>query len=148
MGITPHSVDKQFAIACIDAGLKTLIVPITDLQTITEIHPDEAKLKEFCLGNHIDIILVFTPEVVSRDNRIRTRVFAPKFGYLEDMATGSGNSAMGHYMLTNGMWSGEAISIEQNKELTAYNVVKLIAKEGKVVFGGRATTKIEGQYLM
>lgn len=148
LGIAPQSIDKNFAINCIDAGLKTLIVPITDLQTIAAMHPDEAKLKTFCLENDIDIILVFTQEVVSPNNRIRTRVFAPKFGYLEDMATGSGNSALGHYMLTNGMWFGEAISIEQNKELTAYNVVILIAKNGKVLFGGRATTKIEGQYLM
>jgi len=29
---------------------------------------------------------------------------APKFGYLEDLATGLGNSAMGYYMLKNQLW--------------------------------------------
>ena len=105
-------------------------------------------MKEFCLANGIDIVLVFTKDVVNRENIVRTRVFAPKFGYLEDVATGSGNSAMGHYMLKNGMWSGEAVSIEQNRETRAYNIVKLREKAGKVLFGGRATTKIEGHYLI
>ena len=78
---------------------------------------------------------------------MRTRVFAPRFGYLEDPATGSGNSAFGHYMLKNGMWDGETVSIEQNGEKTAFNVVKLKERSGKVLFGGRAATKIEGRYI-
>ena len=148
LGVYSQSIDAKFTIECIDAGLKTLIVPLYDMKTIRSLHPDELNLKHFCLDNHIDIILVFTTDVISDENKIRTRVFAPKFGYLEDTATGSGNSAMGYYMLKNGMWSGEAISIEQNRETTAYNIVKLVEKNGKVLFGGRATTKIEGRYLL
>jgi predicted PhzF superfamily epimerase YddE/YHI9 len=36
----------------------------------------------------------FTTETADGGNRYRTRVFAPTFGYLEDPATGSGNSAL------------------------------------------------------
>jgi predicted PhzF superfamily epimerase YddE/YHI9 len=79
-------------------------------------------------------------------NFVRTRVFAPKFGYLEDKATGSGNSALGYYMLRNNMWDGQPVLIEQNAEPSEYNIVRLKSVDGKVLFGGRATVQIEGKY--
>jgi len=143
-----ESIDQQHPVMLIDAGLRTLIVPIVDLDNILGLHPDEPKLKEFCLNNDIDIILVFTNDVADKSNKIRTRVFAPKFGYLEDPATGSGNSAMGYYMLKNEMWNGEPVLIEQNGEKELFNIVKLKAVDGKVLFGGNAVVKIEGEYSL
>ena len=135
-------------IECIDAGLRTLIVPIATLEAVLGMYPDEAALKQFCINNDVDIILVFCSEVVSGQNIMRTRVFAPRFGYLEDPATGSGNSAFGYYMLKNLLWNGSAVSIEQNAERAAFNVVKLKENAGKVLFGGSATTRIEGSYIL
>lgn len=146
LGIESYQINDLFEIKCIDAGLRTLIVPIVDLSTVLNIHPDEHSLKTFCLMNNIDIILIFTPEASSSSNKVRTRVFAPKFGYLEDPATGSGNSALGYYMLQNGLWDGDPISIEQNAEASSFNIVRMKTHCGKILFGGRATTMIEGHY--
>ncbi len=148
LNTTAETIDQQYPIMLIDAGLRTLIVPINTLNKILALHPDELKLKEFCVNNDIDIILVFTNDVAYKSNKIRTRVFAPKFGYLEDPATGSGNSAMGYYMLKNEMWNGQPVSVEQNGEKELFNVVKLKAVDGKVLFGGGAVVKIEGDYSL
>ena len=77
-----------------------------------------------------------------------TRVFAPKFGYLEDPATGSGNSAFANYMLSEGLWDGHPITIEQGGNDRIFNSVKLRCQDGKVLFGGKATKKIEGEYYI
>jgi PhzF family phenazine biosynthesis protein len=77
-----------------------------------------------------------------------TRVFAPKFGYLEDPATGSGNSAFANYLLSEGLWKGEPITIEQGGNDRIFNSVKLKCQDGKVLFGGKATKKIEGEYFI
>ena len=61
----------------------------------------------------VDIILLYTEETSTMKSRYRTRVFAPTYGYLEDPATGSGNAALGYYLLRNNMWEGESIKIEQ-----------------------------------
>jgi predicted PhzF superfamily epimerase YddE/YHI9 len=66
--------------------------------------PDEPTLKAFCEHNIIDIVLVYTMQAASEDAIAHTSVFAPRFGYLEDPATGSGNSAFGHYMRKIGLW--------------------------------------------
>ena len=111
------------------------------------------KLKDFCIKNDIDIIEVFSEEVYESKNDYRTRVFAPTFGYLEDPATGSGNSAFGYYLLKNNKLKTESINIEQNNKKKEYNLVKLRVitnndNENRILFGGAAITRIDGHYII
>lgn len=144
-------IDQDLQIDIINAGLQTLIIPTVSLEGILSISPNEHELKTFCVNNNLDIIIVFSPEVVSPQNSYRTRVFAPTFGYLEDPATGSGNAALGYSLLKQKLWDGGVMSIEQNGLQHGYNTVKILAQHGtaqetQVVFGGRAITKITGTY--
>ena len=142
------SINRERTIRIIDAGLRTLIVPITQFEDEVSVYPDEAALKVFCEENDIDNILIYSLQVADASNFAHTRVFAPKFGYLEDPATGSGNSAFANYLLSENMWDGSPITIEQGGNDRIFNAVKLKTLNGKVLFGGRATKKIEGYYLV
>lgn len=142
------SINRERTIRIIDAGLRTLIVPITQFEDEVSVYPDEAALKVFCEENDIDNILICSLQVADASNFAHTRVFAPKFGYLEDPATGSGNSAFANYLLSENMWDGSPITIEQGGNDRIFNAVKLKTLNGKVLFGGRATKKIEGYYLV
>ena len=145
----PHgAIRKDLPVRIIDAGLRTLIVPIADLDTEISVYPNEQSLKTFCLGNDIDIILIFSKQTSDNDSFAHTRVFAPKFGYLEDPATGSGNSAFANYLLSEKLWDGKPITIEQGGNDRIFNSVKLKCQDGKVLFGGKATKKIEGEYYI
>ncbi|HWP96047.1 MAG TPA: PhzF family phenazine biosynthesis protein [Syntrophomonadaceae bacterium] len=146
-------IDKQYPVDLINAGLNTLIVPIINLKSIVSIWPDINMLKSFCIANSIDIIAVYTMDVANKVNKVHSRVFAPRFGYLEDPATGSGNSALGYYLLKNRLWEGSPISIEQGPSLESPNIVKLdtvVDQNGdkRVLFGGRATVRIAGRYFL
>jgi PhzF family phenazine biosynthesis protein len=153
LNITPNFIDTKFPISIINAGLSTLLVPIVNLEAILSISPDLEQLKNFCFANSIDIIHVFTNDVVDDKSNYRTRVFAPTFGYIEDPATGSGNSAFGYYLLKNNLWEGETVTIEQNGMRNNFNVVKLQKQiddknNTRVLFGGAAITRIEGKYQL
>lgn len=141
-------VSDKYPIDMIDAGLRTLIVPVAKLEDEVRVMPDEQQLKDFCINHDIDIILIFSKEVENPSNIAHTRVFAPRFGYLEDPATGSGNSAFGYYMLKNKLWDGGSVSIEQGSADMEYNIVRLNTRDDKVLFGGRATDRIIGKYLL
>ena len=150
--IDKDKINSDFPISVINAGLSTLIVPITDLDSILSISPDLDKLKDYCINQGIDIIEVFTSNVRDKSNDYRTRVFAPTFGYIEDPATGSGNSAFGYYLINNDMWTTESLIIEQNGLIDDYNIVRLQKKidennNQRVCFGGGAITRIEGRYM-
>lgn len=146
--ITNTAISDKNEIEIIDGGLRTLLVPITSLQEEINMFPDEQKLKQFCLKTNIDIILVYSFETSHKDSFVHTRVFAPKFGYLEDPATGSGNSALGYYMIKHNLWDGKSISIEQGGINQLYNTVKLMYDNDKILFGGSAKTRIDGKYFI
>ncbi len=145
--------DGGLPIRIIDAGLVTLIVPFKSLTMVTGLLPVEAELKAFCTAHQIDIIVVFCRETSGPASDVRVRVFAPTFGYLEDPATGSGNSALGNYLVQQGLWNDDALTIEQNALLDRFNIVKLqkvADRDGKprIAFGGAAITRIEGEYFL
>jgi PhzF family phenazine biosynthesis protein len=151
--INTSEIENGYPISVINAGLSTLLVPIKSLKSILSISPELEELKYFCFDSGIDIIEVFTDEVANEFNNFRTRVFAPTFGYMEDPATGSGNSAFGYYMIKNGLWKDDIITIEQNAFKDRYNIVKLqrqsdINGNDRVLFGGGAITRIEGKYII
>ena len=153
LGINPDDIDMGSPVSIINAGLATLLVPIKNLNSILGIAPDLKKLKSFCLQSNIDIIEVFTPEVADDSNSFRARVFAPTFGYIEDPATGSGNSAFGYYLIKNNRFSNKTITIEQNGFKDKFNIVKLKKQPDengneRILFGGGAVTRIEGEYIL
>ncbi|MBN2080308.1 MAG: PhzF family phenazine biosynthesis protein [Spirochaetes bacterium] len=146
-------IDDRYPISAINAGLTTLLVPLRSLDSILAMAPDFDELKEFCLDAGADIIEVFTPDVADGRNDFRVRVFAPTFGYLEDPATGSGNSAFGYYLIESERFDRDTVRIEQNGERERFNLVKLRRRRDargreRVLFGGGAITRIEGEYLL
>jgi PhzF family phenazine biosynthesis protein len=152
LGIDSTNISSKLPITVINAGLTTLIVPIKDLDSILAIAPDLQKLKEYCISQGVDIIEVFTPDVKDKTNDYRVRVFAPTFGYIEDPATGSGNSAFGYYLINNDLWKDGSLTLEQNGMRDDFNVVKLQKQidennNQRVCFGGGAITRIEGSYF-
>lgn len=152
LGITRKNINYNLPISVINAGLSTLIVPITNLESILAISPNLEELKEYCFRQGVDIIEVFTSNVREKKNDYRTRVFAPTFGYIEDPATGSGNSAFGYYLINNNLWTTETLTIEQNGFIDNFNIVRLQKQidgnnNQRVCFGGGAITRIEGKYL-
>jgi PhzF family phenazine biosynthesis protein len=147
------TIDTALPIKFIDAGLATLLVPVKNLTEILRICPDIEVLKAFCLRSGIDIIEVFTNDVADPSNDFRTRVFAPTFGYLEDPATGSGNSALGYYLLSKNLFARDTIAIEQNGSKESFNRVKLRKKPdengvARIWFGGGAVTRLAGDYFL
>lgn len=148
LGISVKSISDKYPIDFIDAGLATLIVPISNLNDEINILPDIKKLEEFCNKYGIYDLLTYSTEVKDNKNIAHTRVFAPKFGYLEDPATGSANSSFAYYMLKNNMWNGNNVSLEQGGIDRVFNIVKLATKESTVIFGGSATVKISGEYYL
>jgi PhzF family phenazine biosynthesis protein len=151
--INDSELSSEYAISIVNAGLETLIIPVRKLNAVLSLTPSLEELKDFCVRHGVDIITVFSEETSNSGNRFRTRVFAPTFGYLEDPATGSGNAALGYYLVKNGKWDGALITLEQNGSMDNPNIVRLIAKpddrgDTRVLFGGNAVVKIQGEYVL
>ena len=138
-------------IQVVNAGLRTLIAPLISLDACLEVLPPQEELRLFCKAHDIDIVLVFSCETHLETSQYRTRVFAPKYGYLEDPATGSGNAAFGHYLLQRGLWTGN-VTVEQGPSRENPNIVKLRRyqkeQEERILFGGSSVLRICGNYFL
>jgi PhzF family phenazine biosynthesis protein len=152
LNLSENSVDPSIEVGIVDAGNQTLCVPLRSLNDIVGAHPDYNLLLAFCQLHQLDVVAVFSREVADSSNHLRTRVFAPPFGYLEDPATGSGNAAIGYHLLRTGDWAGEPIRIEQNANIQNPNIVRLATVLNtecgglRVIFGGSAILRIDGRY--
>ena len=151
LAIDENRVDGKQPVQVVNAGLRTLIVPLISLDACLEMYPPQEKLRSFCEANDIDIVLVYCGETHIETSQFRTRVFAPKYGYLEDPATGSGNAAFGHYLLQRGLWTGN-VTVEQGPSRETPNIVKLRrhqkGQEERILFGGSSVLRICGNYLL
>lgn len=148
LGINEDTIDSAYPMDYIEAGLRTLVVPLKTLKDVVSTWPDERAMREFNERYGIEDFLIYSTETESAEHIAHTRVFAPKFGYLEDPATGSANSAFARYMLKNKLWNGTPTSLEQGGEDRVFNTVKIICKDDKIFFGGHSTTKIDGLYYL
>lgn len=153
LSIRTESIDRNKPVGIVNAGNETLCVPIRSLDEIVAISPDYGTLRSFCQKHDLDVVTVFTDDVSDKTRAYRTRVFAAPFGYLEDPATGSGNAALGYHLLSHSLWDGKRIILEQNNDIRNPNIIKMLSKidaQGsvRVVFGGGAITRIEGEYFI
>jgi len=153
LGLPKAALEVTVPIGIVNAGNQTLCVPLKSLRQVVNCAPDFDALRNLCQKHRLDAVVVFTAEVADAANRYRTRVFVPSLGYLEDPATGSVNAALGYYLYRSGKWDGASIRIEQNDDLEHPNIVKLSthkASDGslRVIFGGGAILRLEGQYSL
>lgn len=149
MRIDVSDIDGRYPLMLVNAGLNSLLVPMRVASKLTDALPVLEELHDFCTARGVDIVVPFTDDRILPGSHYRTRVFAPRFGYLEDPATGSGNAALGAMLLREGFWKGGELTIEQGRSYRAPNIVKLRPKgDGGVLFGGAATVRIDGYYCL
>ncbi len=151
LGLDPGRLDARIAPGLVNAGNQTLCLPLKGVRDVTSLRPDFTALQAFCAHHALDVITVFAEETADPTNRLRTRVFAAPFGYLEDPATGSGNAALAYHLHRLGRWDGSPFRIEQNADLENPNIVHIasVADEAcglRVLFGGSAILRIDGRY--
>ena len=151
LNLPESALEPSIEAGIVNAGNQTLCLPLKTLRDIVTANPDFMTLQDFCERHGLDVITIFTEKVADPANRLRTRVFATPFGYLEDPATGSGNAALGYHLHRLGLWDGGPIRIEQNADIANPNIVRLgsISEPNfgfRVTFGGSAILRIDGRY--
>jgi PhzF family phenazine biosynthesis protein len=153
LGLEGEALDPALPPAIVNAGNQTLCVAVRRVGDVVAARPGFDPVLELCRRHALDVVALFSLDVADPANRLRSRVFAAPFGYLEDPATGSGNAALGYHLHRTGHWDGGPIRIEQNADLERPNIVRLASvadpAEGfRTVFGGGAITRIEGHYRL
>jgi PhzF family phenazine biosynthesis protein len=154
LGILPTMVDlsvidSEQPLPFVECGLRSLLVPAVGLEVVLGCRPDYETLRAFLQSMGAETLVLFSRETASPACDVRTRVFPPPFGYLEDPATGTGNAALAGWLQLRALWAGPVLAVEQGPDRTCPNLVKLRADaSGKLEIGGKAVVRIEGTYCL
>jgi PhzF family phenazine biosynthesis protein len=149
LGLDVRDVDPAIPIGVVNAGLDTLLVPLISLDACIRCSPDYTTLRSFALDHAVDVVTIYTRETEYAEHDLHSRVFAPTFGYLEDPATGSGNAALGNFLIRQNLWTDRSLVIEQGPDRENPNIVRLLRPEdGGLMFGGRGEVRIDGSYVL
>lgn len=148
LNLSEAALDPSYPIASINAGLNTLLVALKTLTDCVYCRPDYETLRRFCKDFGIEIITIYTFDTAIKDSGVRTRVFAPMFGYLEDPATGSGNAALGYFLASKERWRDETLKIEQGISRENPNIVILKKSGARLQIGGQSACRFEGKYFL
>ncbi|MBP7584552.1 MAG: PhzF family phenazine biosynthesis protein [Spirochaetes bacterium] len=149
LNISTRDIDSTIPLGIVNAGQNTLLVPLRNSETCITCSPDYNALRNYSFKNNVEVINIYTSNTVHEENDFRTRVFAPTFGYLEDPATGSGNAALGYYLINQNRWNVERLIIEQGVDRENPNIVVLRKiHDTEILIGGRGVARIQGEYLL
>ncbi|MDR3617009.1 MAG: PhzF family phenazine biosynthesis protein [Candidatus Obscuribacterales bacterium] len=120
----------------VSTGLRDIIVPIKDLETLMEIKPDFAQV--CALSKELDVIgyHLFSLETV-QNVTASCRNFAPLFGIDEEAATGTASGALSCYLFSNKIISeAEAANLiyEQGQSMNRFSRIeaRLDIFEGRI----------------
>jgi PhzF family phenazine biosynthesis protein len=148
LNLNEGALDLSCPIASVNAGLNTLLVGLKTLSDCVDCRPDYETLRRFCSDYEIDVITLHTFDTTFKDSDVRTRVFPPLFGYLEDPATGSGNAALGYLLASRDHWREATLKIEQGMSRENPNIVILKKAGDRLQIGGQSVCRIDGKYIL
>lgn len=155
VGVEDFALDKC-EIAMASTALMEIVVPISKLATLQGLRPNLAAVEDICRDVGAVSMHCFSFETVSRFSLLHARNFAPGVGIAEDPATGTGNGALGAYLVTKKLVRGTSpvmIVVEQGHSLGRPSevLVELAFSDTDVTsvrVGGKAVTVAKGEMAM
>lgn len=135
-------------------GLRHLFVPLSDLDTLENMHPDFSDLTALSEQLSVSTITPFSMQTHVIDNTFHCRDFCPALGVNEVPASGTTNSALSGYLVENKVVNtADKTSInmlaEQGYELGRPSILKIEIEmnHGKITqirVGGSAVLSVDG----
>lgn len=133
--------EKSLKPAVIDAGIKTMIIPLNSRDLLHTMVPKRRRMEELTEKYGAQCYHLFYYDGTSR---VDQRNFSPAVGIWEESGTGTGSGAMYFYLREKGLLDGEKITCYQGDEVGRPSEIVLKEKNGSIYAGGRACVVMEG----
>lgn len=147
LGATPAQI--------VSTGVRWLLIPVGNVDDIPAIVPDQTRIAAISARLATDGVIAFSARDIDGKPHVRLRTFAPIQGIPEDPVCGSGNGAVGAYLLRHkvlGAHSHLKYQAEQGRELGRPGSVFVDISESArcviVKVGGHACTAARGHLIL
>ena len=136
----------------VSTGLRDIIVPIADRESLWALRPRLSQLADFCRDVGVISVHAFSHDTVEDESTVHCRDFSPAVGVNEEAATGTASGATAAYLVHNHLvaWAPRIpMRLEQGHILGRPSfIAAVIATSGDqitgVQVGGHAYTVLKG----
>ncbi|MFR9296162.1 MAG: PhzF family phenazine biosynthesis protein [Aedoeadaptatus pacaensis] len=125
--------EKGLKPAVIDAGIKTMVIPLTSPDALRDMEPKRRRMGELTEKYGAQCFHLFYYDGA---NRVVQRNFSPAVGIWEESGTGTGSGAMYFYLKEKGLLREENIICCQGEEMGRPSEIVLREKDGSIYAGG------------
>lgn len=115
------AVQSDAPIQIVSTGLRDILVPIKNIETLSQLTPDFEVIKE--LSSELNVIGMHLFTIA--DNQIICRNFAPLYDINEESATGTSNAALASYLYTHNILRQNDYVFEQGYALNEPSEIKV-----------------------
>ena len=133
--------EKGLKPAVIDAGIKTMVIPLTSPDALRTLEPKRRRMGELTKKYGVQCFHLFYYDGASG---VVQRNFSPAVGIWEESGTGTGSGAMYFYLKEKGLLREEKIICRQGEEMGRPSEIVLREKDGSIYAGGKACVVMEG----
>jgi trans-2,3-dihydro-3-hydroxyanthranilate isomerase len=154
-GVGRTRISEDLPVSIVEAGMRTLHIPLADLAVFAEIKPLMRGIHDLCTRHDVKLIQVFTRQAHRKDAQVHCRVYAPFLGIEEDPVSGISAASLGAYLARhNGLTADETgwsrLKLEQGEEMGRPGLVDVeVAHKGREVTeiraGGAAVVALKGK---
>ena len=117
MSLQASDIDEHAPVQIVSCGMPNIVVPLKTLDALRR-----ASIRLDLIDSPIAVadcreVLVFTRDTEGSDADVHCRFFAPRYGIVEDAATGSAHGPLGCYLVKYGIHDGTRIISRQGVEM-------------------------------
>jgi trans-2,3-dihydro-3-hydroxyanthranilate isomerase len=152
LGLDPQDLRKDdYSPQIVSCGLPFLFVGLHNRQTLGRIQFNHERWQSILGNNWANCIYVFCFDPERPGSHLRSRMFAPSMGIIEDPATGSAATALGGYLaIREGLKDGTLYwRVEQGFEMGRPSILEITTKKQagnitEIRVGGQSVLVSEG----
>jgi len=148
LGLPQEAIAMSPGIGCCSTGLWACFVPLTDVSQLARIQIKRDRIEDLWADNP-DFTGIY-PFAFVDPGTTQGRFFSPpKFGIVEDPATGTACGALGGYLIANHLMPADGtLFARQGVEMGRKGVVKVTrASNGRMQISGQAVAVFRGHVL-
>jgi trans-2,3-dihydro-3-hydroxyanthranilate isomerase len=157
LGLAEADLLPDLPVQEVSCGLPFLMVPIRSPQAVDRAVSDASAFRRYTESTGINLpIFFFALLPAGSEETVRSRMFAPEFGIVEDPATGGASGPLGCYLLRYGLLSADGatriVSLQGAAMGRPSRIHVNIASRGseitQVKVGGRAVLVASGEIVV
>ncbi len=145
--------EKNSPIQVVSTGIKSLVVPLRSLDTLSRCQINSSLLSKIYLKYEAVGVYVWTTETKEKESSFHARFFAPDDNIPEDPATGSAAGSFSGYVIHYGITHKNKFVIEQGDFMNRPSRIyaEITGEKGnveKVQIGGRSIIVAKGEVYL